>query len=329
LFQLRYENFSESYPKFRSYKIRVGQQIQQYVFHKNLKEVVDYAQDYAKYKHIFLLDESRFHFFRTDIYQDFDEKFTLEDLHKIIKYQCDMQKKKHKLNWEKIVSYIDTIFVDGESKNFVIGETWSIFFRLYLVYIQSTTLNTFNSFYGDTLKASNISLVPQSFHSLLFLRNTLKKENFIMLNITDTYCKAIQIENWFYHKVELLNLGTTALKQMYKDNNIMDYRNKSYEQIEANTLAKNLVIQTLWFYIKLLCKRLFDQDFTGLDVVLTSSIIKNWHFLELFNTEYGKYSNNYIVPFHHSDKIQDYGQTREAEDMDALIYINRKKLYTE
>jgi len=326
MFQIRYEHYSESYPKFRWYKIRPQQQVQKFIYHKSLSKIIDYAQEYPRYKHIFMLDESRFNFFRFDVFEHFDKKFTLNDLQKIIKYRCDSKKKEYNLDWEKLVSYIDTIYINWEEKKFVIWKKWDIFFRLYIVYIQKKSLNLFKSTYWDLSKMQDINIVPQSFHSLMFLRNTLNKESFLILYITDAYCKAIKVNNWFYEKIEVLNLGLSALKQMYNDNDIQEYRYKSDEQIDSNALAKSLVKKTLEFYIQLITKRLHDNNFTWTDIILVSPIIKNWHFVELFNQEYLTYCNNYIVPFHHSEQLESYGNDREPEDMDWLIYINRKKL---
>ena len=34
-------------------------------------------------------------------------------------------------------------------------------------------------------------------------------------------------------------------------------------------------------------------------------------------------TNNYIVPFHHSEKLNTFGKVREPDDMDAIILMNR------
>lgn len=46
--------------------------------------------------------------------------------------------------------------------------------------------------------------------------------------------------------------------------------------------------------------------------------------MEVFNRKYREYSDNYIVPFHHSDKLDTFDKTREPEDMDTLIFLNRE-----
>ena len=74
--------------------------------------MISHAENYPKYKNIFLLDESRFSFSRFDIFEEYSEKFTLKDLQDIIKYKCDTQKKKYGLVGEKLTSFIDTIYVE-------------------------------------------------------------------------------------------------------------------------------------------------------------------------------------------------------------------------
>jgi len=34
-------------------------------------------------------------------------------------------------------------------------------------------------------------------------------------------------------------------------------------------------------------------------------------------------TNNYVVPFHHSEKLNTFGKIREPDDMDSIILMNR------
>jgi hypothetical protein len=47
---------------------------------------------------------------------------------------------------------------------------------------------------------------------------------------------------------------------MYKDNGVVQYRYKDYQSIEANPLAKSLVVETLEFYSQLFCKWLLEKN---------------------------------------------------------------------
>ena len=62
---------------------------------------------------------------------------------------------------------------------------------------------------------------------------------------------------------------------MYKDNDIQKYRYENYDRIEENSLAKNLVVKTLQFYVQMLCKWMHDFNLVGTDVIVVSPIIRN------------------------------------------------------
>ena len=302
----------------------------QYTLHESFSDIIKHSQEYPAYDHYFMLDESRFSFFRYDIFRTYGETFTLKNLDDIIAEKLESIQS---VGGEKVMTYIDTIFVDGEEKRFVIGEKWEIFFRLYIIFVDKKTVNQFNSSYGNVLLEKNITIIPESFYTLMFLRNNLKKENFVLLYISENSCKAIVVKNGFYQNIEVLNLWISSLKQMYKDNSIVQYRYKDYNFIESNQLAKWLIMETLHFYSQLFCKRIFEKNLIWNDIVVISPITKNVHFIEAFDKEYKKISNNYIVPFHYSDYLNYFDTTREPEDMDWLVLINKeekiKKLLTE
>jgi len=325
MFYLRYEYLSESFPRCNVFKIRDSKEIQSYTIHENLSDIVKQSYDYPKYDHFFLLDESRFSFFRSDVNQFFEQEITIHTLNEIIKQKIIETKQNHWISGEIVMSHIDTIFVDGQEKKFLIGQKGQIFFRLYIAFIAKTSLNIFDSVYGKTLDKKNINLIPQSLYTLLFLRNNLKKENFVLLYITESYAKAITVKDWFYSGIDVLNLGMWALKQMYKDNWVVQYRYKEYQAIESNPLAKELVIETLEFYSQLFCKRLYEKNLGWMDIIVISPITKNEHFIEIFNKEYKKMSNNYILPFHHANSLNSFGKEREPENMDSLVFVNQEE----
>lgn len=325
MYYLRYEYLSESFPRCNVFKIRDNKELLNYTIHEDLSSIVKQSSEYPKYEHFFLLDESRFSFFRCDVNQVFEEEITIHTLNEITKEKIRETKDTHGIWWEVVMSHIDTIFVDGKEKKFLIGQKGQIFFRLYIAFIEKTSLNIFDSVYGKTLEKKNINLIPQSLYTLLFLRNNLKKENFVLLYITESYAKAITVKDGFYAGIDVLNLGMGALKQMYKDNGVVQYRYKEYQAIEANPLAKELVVETLEFYSQLFCKRLYEKHLGGIDIIVISPITKNEHFIETFNKEYRKMSNNYIVPFHHSNSLNSFGKEREPENMDSLVFVNQEE----
>lgn len=114
--------------------------------------------------------------------------------------------------------------------------------------------------------------------------------------------------------------------QMYTENQIVKYWYKSIEEIDTHPLAKNLVIESVSFYVEYLTKRLNDLGLTNKDIFIISPIIKNGYFMEIFNKKYSSLQGKYIVPFHSSSHLVDFGRQWDPSDMDVLIFLNAKPL---
>jgi hypothetical protein len=122
MFYLWYEYLSESYPRFNVFKIRDQHQLTSYTLHGDFSNIVEQSLEFKKYNHFFLLDESRFSFFRFDVFQEFTEVITIQDVNKLIQEKIDATKKHNAIDGQVVTTYIDTIFVDGEEKKFLIGQ---------------------------------------------------------------------------------------------------------------------------------------------------------------------------------------------------------------
>lgn len=323
MFYVRQENYDPKYPKFLVLKAQKGFGIQNYILYENLATIIENTTNYPKYQHIFLLDDQRFNFFSFEVEQEFTEKVTLQEIQEIINQKIDIANKETKE--EFLFSHIDNIKVNGVSKQFIIWEKGETSYRIILVYLNRKTCLEFNDKYGNFHNQKNIEILPESFQTITFLKNNIKNENFLLLYIRDSHCKGVVVEKGFYKQIENINLGVNALMQMYKDNGISKYWYKNYEEIENNPFAKNLVVQTLEFYAQMLCKWIQEEQIWGNNIFVISPIMKNAHFMEIFNKEYSKFNNNYIVPFHYSDHLERFWKQREPEDIDALIYINKAK----
>ena len=321
MFYLRQENYDPKYPKFRVIKSQPEFWLQNYLLYEPLSKIIDSTTQYPRYKHIFLLDDQRFVFFSYDIQFTSEKQLTLKDIQELVQEKLVEAEKQTKE--EFLFSHIDSIFIDWIEKQFLIGESGDISCRIILVFLNRETCSIFNDKFWDFQSQKNIEIYPESFQTIKFLRDNMHTDNFLLLYIRDSHCKWVLIENWFYKCIESLNLGVNSLMQMYKDNWISKYRYKNYEEIEDNPFAKNLVVQTLEFYSSMLCKRINEKNFWLQNIFVVSSIMKNWHFMEIFNKIYSQENNKYIVPFHYSDTLDQFWRTREPEDIDALIYANR------
>lgn len=324
MFYLWREAYDPKYPKFCVVKFQEKLGMQQYERYEALNQVIEYSLQHQNYDHHFLLDDGRFHFFRFDIYKEKDSPFTIEDFNTIIDERLEYLR--NITQEELLFTNIDTIFVNGEEKKFLIGAKGQIFFRLYFVYLNRNTLLSFNKSYGNVFNQKNLHLRPESLKTISFLKRKLGRDSFLLLYIKENYCKVIAVEDGFYKQIEHINFGINFLMQMYKDNQIVKYWYKSSEEIDQNPLAKNLVLESIRFYVEYLCKWLNDLHLTEKDIFLISPIVKNGNFMEEFNKSYASFHNKYIVPFHHSSQLELFGKHRAPEDMDTLIFLNSGKI---
>lgn len=321
MFFLRQENYDPKYPKFRVMKSQPEFGIQNYILYEPLSNIIDSTTTYPKYKHVFLLDDQRFAFFRYDIQFYAENKLTLTDVQNLVQEKISQAEKETKELF--LFSHIESIIINGNEKQFLIWESGEISCRIILVFLNRETCGIFNDRYWDFQAQKNLEIYPESFQTLAYLRNNMHMDEFLLLYIRDSHCKWVLVENWFYKTIESINLWVNALMQMYKDNWISKYRYKNYEEIEDNPFAKNIVIQTLEFYSEMLCKWINEKKIWLHNIFVVSPIMKNWHFMEVFNKIYTKDNNKYIVPFHYSEDLDQFGRSWEPEDIDALIYANR------
>ena len=321
MFYLRQENYDPKYPKFRVIKSQPEFWLQNYLLYEPLSNIINTTTQYPKYKHIFLLDDQRFAFFSYDINFTSEKKLTLNDIQHLVQEKLSKAEKQTKEKF--LFSHIDSILVNWKAKQFLIWESGEISCRIILVFLGRETCRIFNDRFGDFQSQKNIEIYPESFQTITYLRNNMHMDDFLLLYIRDSHCKWVLIENGFYSRIDSINLWVNALMQMYKDNWISKYRYKNYEEIEDNQFAKNLVVQTLEFYSGMLCKRINEKQFWNHNIFVVSSIMKNWHFMEIFNKLYSQSNNKYIVPFHYSEELDQFWRTWEPEDIDALIYANR------
>ena len=321
MFYLRQENYDPKYPKFRVMKSQPEFWLQNYILYESLSTIIDSTLQYPKYKHIFLLDDQRFAFFSYNVEFTSEKKLTLNDIQSLVQEKIALAEKETKEKF--LFSHFDFILVNWVEKQFLIWEKWNISCRIILVFLNRESCGIFNDRFWDFQSQKNIEIYPESFQTINFLRNNMDMNDFLLLYIRDSHCKWVLVEDWFYKRIESLNLWVNALMQMYKDNGISKYWYKNYEEIENNPFAKNIVVQTLEFYSEMLCKRINEKKFWLQNIFVVSSIMKNWHFMEIFNKLYSRENNKYIVPFHYSEDLDLFGRNREPEDIDALIYANR------
>lgn len=156
-------------------------------------------------------------------------------------------------------------------------------------------MNTFRRRFGSDMQG--IEIYPESFFTQQFLKHSIKKDHFQLLYLYDESIKLITLERGFYSSRNTMSLGVKILKQIYRENSILQYFDKFEEEIEHNAVAKDLIEQSVDFYAQMVCNRLREHMQLKQDVFFVSSLIKNTPFMNAFKHHYSKTINGFVVPF--------------------------------
>lgn len=112
----------------------------------------------------------------------------------------------------------------------MLGSEGQVFFRLSFVCLQRQVYNVFTMAKG-VKGCSNLRVYPDSFFTIDFIKKELYKDSFYLLYMHQSYAKLIHVSNGFYRLVETMNLGVDMLKQIYKDNGIIQLFYEKREEI--------------------------------------------------------------------------------------------------
>lgn len=105
------------------------------------------------------------------------------------------------------------------------------------------------------------------------------------------------------------------LKDIYAENNIREFFNTKQALTNLNDYAKNLISQSVRFYVDMLIRRLQSCQTSG-DVFLVSELVSHEYFMEAFTATYSTMTTGYIVPVAHMTGLKTFGKQWSAETLD-------------
>lgn len=276
-----------------------------------------------KDKKIFLLDDERFNFYSFVVNKIFEKKITISDLKKII------DEKKNEINinywkpWIFILYSIWEITINNVEDEYIIWKSWIIKFRINFVYLNNTSvLSIKNILWNNFTNDLNLKILPNSFHTIHFLKEKLNKNNLNIVYIEENEIKLIIIENWFYSKIIKFWLWIDKLKSIFKDNNLSIVYYQTYKTNDFNDFTLNLINESFNFYINLLIKWLKENLWNWQDCIIISNLLENEFFIKTFNNEYTKNIKWFVLPFNYWQELNNIWKKWEPNKIDILITIN-------
>lgn len=264
-----------------------------------------------KKKKLLLLDEDKFFWKTLPVSVHFDKPCTVWDMKAVID---PIVEKVVPNNAEKLFYHMENIYINGEESDYYVGKTGEVKFVLQVVAMWRDKRYDTKAVLWETIEA--VHMYPACFFTLHHIKNSLKKHSGTILSLGQYYTKRIVFENGVYKDTEVLDLWRQVLKDVYGENNIADFFDASSELIESNSYAKNLVEQSVQFYVDMLLRRLRTYATKG-DIFLVSSLINNEYFMKEFNKQYQHYSLSFVVPLMHMKWLKTYGRNWLSDDIDV------------
>jgi hypothetical protein len=271
----------------------------------------------------FFLREEYFDLYSFDIFQEFDTPCTRADLESITREKRLTIQQEYDSAAVELFHYVDVVYEQWLRKEHVMWTKGSVFFRISFVCLQQHMHSKFTM--AKWAKwCRDIRVYPDSFFTIDFIKKELGKDSFYLLYMHQSYAKLIHVSNGFYRMVETMNLGVEMLKQIYKDNGVIQFFYTKRDEINAQPLVKDIVITSVDFFTEMLSKWLGEFITRENDLILISPLTTNSYFQESFNKRYNHYINGFILPFHHSDNLQTFNRNRTPDEMDILTFVNTK-----
>lgn len=274
------------------------------------RSMLQHCKNSQETKKLLLLDEQRFSWFATPVAFCAIKPCTVQDMYDIID---PILQKYWGHNSEKLFYHIDGISVDGVESDYYIGKQWDIRCVVHVIALRRDDRYMAKSVLGNAI--DSVSIYPASFFTLHHIKQTLHKQDGTVLYIWQHYTKRVVFENGMYKTCEVLDLWWQVLKDIYEENNIREFFDSKKGTLETNAYAKDLVDQSVRFYVDMLMRWLRSYRIEG-NVFLVSDIVHNEYFMETFASMYQQYTQWFVVPISHVQWLKTYGRNWQEEDLD-------------
>ena len=275
---------------------------------------------------VFLVDESYFNLIRCPIAGMIYEPLKIEQLNHLIETKIKEIKKTHNITWYMLMYDIENITIDGETSQYLLGKSGYITRDIFFIFIKPSLAIACPTLLKDTAWPL---VYPSSYFTVQFMVKTLQISSFLIITFDENTVKLISIKDGFYHQIQNLDRGMNNLKQILISNNVIHHFNKSDSEIEQNTMAKSVLIESIDFYNKIIIDWIKEHNNDIKTCIINIPTLKNHLFINQLIASYSKEIWWYIVSSKIDKNLKQYERKRQMNEMDILTYLNfaeRKEL---
>lgn len=117
---------------------------------------------------------------------------------------------------------------------------------------------------------------------------TLQISSFLIITFDENTVKLISIKDGFYYQIQNLDRGMNNLKQILISNNVIHHFNKSDKEIDHNTMAKSVLIESIDFYNKIIIDWIKEHNDDIKTCIINIPTLKNHLFINQLIESYSK-----------------------------------------
>lgn len=204
--------------------------------------------------HHLLLPESAYVFHTIKMEYASDEPLTISVYKKLLQekktllvadYWCDPA-------WMTILPCIQGDFWESSIRH-VLGKSWKISRIWYMYALTPETMLTLHHAYGSTL--SDIHVAPRSLSLMRSLVGLLQRTSYTLLVLWDQHVSLCQIRDGWYDQLAYAPLGLHVLLEATEDQWVQKYLFRDFDELQRNSVAQKLLLDSLWFYATALAER--------------------------------------------------------------------------
>ncbi len=257
----------------------------------------------------FLLKEKNFFYYTFTITLTSREKFTINDYKAIVQEKLSYISRKDGIETTYCNYECYNCTVNNQKTEQIIGKQWTLCFDLSFVIPKNDIITTIKKVCGSKFLMSDmLTLLPLSYYIIKYIDTVLQKKDAAIITIDENSVDLHIVHQWFYSRIESVNMWESLLRACYKDNNIDQYLYEWYETVEKNHILKKLIMESLEFYTYQISSWMKQYLSQWSDLFLVTNLIDNPYFLDVLTQQYNKVINWFIVPLwtlFHTDKYKE------------------------
>lgn len=269
---------------------------------------------------VFLIDEDYFNLIRCPIEGMMYDSLTLVQFNNLITLKVEEVKKQYNLHGYMLMYDVENITIDWTPSQYILGQSGYMKWDIFFIFIKPSLAIACPTLLENT---AGPLVYPSSYFTVQFMVKNLQIESFIIITFDENCIKLITIKDGFYNTIENLDRWINNLKQILISNNIIQYFNKTDQEIESNTMAKSIFIESISFYNKVAIDWIKQHNENIKTCIISIPSTKNNIFTQQFIQQYSEEIWWYIVQSTTIDStLNDYNKKRQMNELDILTYLN-------